>query len=111
MKNNPGGGSCKEQENSLSFMGISKKLQFETFEEFCNRADELLEEYKLELIDDKINMLNYKRYIYSRKFCNNESLNLTAIEKCFEWIMSYEYEKLNKNDLYSLLGKIRKENK
>jgi hypothetical protein len=25
--------------------------------------------------------------------------------------MSYEYEKLNKNDLYSLLGKIRKENK
>lgn len=111
MAKNPKGGSCKEKGNSLSFMGISKKLQFETFEEFCSRADEILEEFIEATNKKQLRLLDYKNYIYKHKFCNNESLNLAAKDKCFEWIMSYEYDKLSKNDLYSLLGKIRKEEK
>ena len=57
-------------------------------------------------------MIEYKNYIYyQHKFSNNDRVDLAAKDKCFEWIMSYEYEKLSKNDLYSLLGKIRKEEK
>ena len=111
MKKNSRGGYCKEQENSLSFMGLNKKLQFETFEEFCSRADEILHEFTMAMYKNQFKLLDYKNYIYKHKFSNNDRVDLAAKDKCFEWIMSYEYEKLSKNDLYSLLGKIRKEEK
>ena len=111
MKKNSRGGYCKCNENSLSFIGLNERLQFETFEEFCNRADEILEIFKTLMKDSRFKMLEYKNYIYEHKFCDNFNYDLAAKEKCFEWLMSYEYEEVSKNDLYSILGRIRKEQK
>ena len=108
MKNLPyyKGGTCKKPKNKLSFKGNLKQLEFNTFEEFCNRADEILNTYiKNESI---INKHEYKEYIYSKKLDQDEKIDNAMKDKCFEWIMSYEYDEIRLNDLYSLLGKAKK---
>lgn len=110
MEQDNKGGTCKNIESSLSFKGLNKKLQFETYEEFCNRADEILDIFRILIHDPRFSMVEYKNYIYyQHKFCESFMNDLAAKDKCFEWLMSYEYEYISKNDLYAMLGKIREE--
>ena len=111
MKNLPyyKGGTCKKVEYNISFSGNLKKLKFETFEDFCERADEIL--YTYTKYKNQINFMAYKTYIYKHKFCDNETLDNALKDKCFEWIMSIDYEPLEKNVLYGMLGKMKKEKK
>lgn len=111
MKNLPyyKGGTCKIKEIHLSFKGNLAELEFTDFEDFCNRADRILQVY----IENKsqISIRAYQNYIHTKTFTDNEKINEAIQDKCFEWIMSSEYEKISKNDLYSLLGLLRKEQK
>lgn len=102
MKNLPyyKGGAYEIIKNNLSFTGNLKVLEFETFEDFCNRADEILYTFNKYNVDLKL----YKKYIYEHKLNEDEKLDISMKDKCFEWIISYEYDEISKNDLYSLLG-------
>ena len=104
MKNLPyfKGGTCEKQKNKLLFKGNLKELEFTDFEDFCNRAVAILNTYK----KYKVDRHSYKEYIYSKNF--NTNLDSAIKDKCFEWILSSEYEKISKNDLYSLLGLVKK---
>ena len=52
----------------------------------------------------------YKNYIYkNHKFSDYYERDMLAKEKCFEWLMSYKYDTMNKNYLFSVLGWIGKE--
>lgn len=106
MKNLPyfKGGTCENKEYSLSLNGNLKELEFDTFEDFVNRADEILYVYT----KYKVDRHSYKKYIYSKKLSDNETMNNSLKDKCYEWIMSNEFEDISKNDLYSLLGMIKK---
>lgn len=108
MKNLPyfKGGTCKNQEIHISFKGILKELEFVDFEDFCNKADKIL--YIYTKYKNEINLVAYKNYIYSKKFSNDMRLDNAMKEKCFEWVISIDYENISKNDLYSLLGKQKK---
>ena len=108
MKNLPylKGGTCEKEKNTLSFSGNLKPLQFETFEEFCERADEIL--YVYTRYKKQIKLVEYKEYIYSKKLHENKKLDNAMKDKCFEWIMSLDYDDISINDLYSLLGLYRK---
>lgn len=91
-------------------MNWKEKLKFETFGEFCRRADEILEYFKIAMMYPTFSMLEYKNYIYKQhKFSNNKERDIGAKDKCWEWLMTYKYEDMNKNDLYSYLGQIRKD--
>jgi hypothetical protein len=88
---------------------MKKELEFETFTEFCNRAKEILNEFKCEIKKGKIDIKEYQDYIYNNhNFSDSEERDVLVKEKIWEWIMSYEYEKMNINDLYSVLGRIKK---
>ncbi len=100
------GGTCKKTEIHLSFKGNLKELEFISFEDFCNRADKILCTYIRNKKD--IPLLEYKKYIYDKKLNDDEKLNEAMKDKCFEWIMSSEYDEISMNDLYSLLGMEKK---
>lgn len=106
MKNLPyfKGGTRQKQEYHLSFKGSLKELEFDNYEDFCKRADEILYTYT----KYKVDRHSYKKYIYSRKLSDEPTMDNALKDKCFEWIISNEYEKIDKNDLYSLLGMIKK---
>lgn len=108
MKNLPyyKGGTCEKQENHLSFKGNLKELEFSTFEDFCKRADKIL--YIYTKYKKQINLKEYKKYIYSKTLDNEYRMSEAMKDKCFEWIISLDYDTINKNDLYSLLGKAKK---
>ena len=89
---------------------LKEKLYFKTFAEFCDRADEILEAFKIAVMFPTFSISEYKHYIYNQhKFSDNFERDMLAKDKCFEWLMSYKYEQMNKNDLYSVLGWIGKE--
>lgn len=106
MKNLPyyKGGTRQKQKFHLSFKGNLKELEFTDYEDFCNRADEILKAYTK--CKNTLIRKAYKEYIYSKQF--NTNLEDALKDKCYEWILSGEYEKVSKNDLYSLLGMIKK---
>jgi hypothetical protein len=106
MKNLPyyKGGTRQKQEFHLSFKGNLKELEFVDFEDFCNRADIILKTYIK--YRKEIDRKAYKEYIYSKKF--NTTIDDALKDKCYEWILSSEYELISKNDLYSLLGMIKR---
>lgn len=106
MKNLPyyKGGTRQKQEYHLSFKGNLQELEFTDYEDFCNRADEILATY-IKYQTESIRKA-YKNYIYSKQF--NTNLDDALKDKCYEWILSSEYEIISKNDLYSLLGMIKK---
>jgi hypothetical protein len=81
-------------------------LQFTDFEDFVNRADEII--YTYMKYKNEIDLMAYKDYIYSKKLNDNPAWDNAIKDKCFEWIISYEYEDITINDLYSLLGVIKK---
>lgn len=85
-------------------------LRFKTFREFCDRADEILKEFTEAMNDPAFNYKVYRNYIYNQHtFCNGEYRDLLVKDKIWEWLMSYKYEKIPKNDLYSLLGWVGKD--
>lgn len=87
---------------------MNKKLLFETFEEFCERAEEILEAFKQAVLVPSF-FHNYKEYIYNKHILSeNENLDRQAKDKCWMWVLSYKYEKIDKNDLYCILGAIKK---
>lgn len=88
---------------------MKKELLFETFEDFCNRAEEILKAFKQVVLLPSFSFSKYKNYIYNEhKFSDSETLDLLAKDKCWIWLMSYKYEKVNINDLYCTLGTIKK---
>ena len=84
-------------------------LKFDTFREFCDRADEILEEFSKNIDDTYFSFKVYKKYIYDHHFCDSEYRDLLVKDKIWEWLMSCKYEKMNKNDLYSLQSWIGKD--
>ena len=85
------------------------KIKFKTFTEFCNRADEILDNFCMLEYDNKIDIKKYKDYIYKEhKFSDNIERDLLVKDKCWCWIMSYKYEEMEKNDLFSVLGQLKK---
>ena len=87
------------------------KLRFETFTEFCRRADEILDTFIMLRKENKVSNKEYKKYIYeNHKFSDNQERDLLIKDKCWSWMMSSEYEVMCKNDLYSVLGQLKKGN-
>ena len=84
---------------------LINRIKFETFEEFCNRADDILNTFWF-LVDNKIiSIKEYKDYLYNHhSFSSSKERDATIKGKCWEWLMSFKYEPMNINDLYSLLG-------
>lgn len=89
-------------------MQMKEKLLFETFTEFCDRADEILAHFKIALDNPRFDLEKYQKYIYSHNFSDNRDRDIGAKDKIWEWLMTYQYEEMNKNDLYSTLGQLRK---
>lgn len=88
---------------------IKLNLRFKTFTEFCDRCDEILKNFQLAMMYPNFSMNEYKNYIYGEhKFSMNTERDLLAKDKIFEYLMSYEYEYVDKNDLYSVLGFLKK---
>ena len=88
---------------------IKEKLLFKTFTEFCARADEILEAFKIATMYPRFSIIEYKNYIYKQhKFSMNNERDMLAKDKIFEYLMSYKYEYVDKNDLYSVLGFLKK---
>lgn len=84
-------------------------LEFKTFREFCDRADEILEEFTKAMDDPKFDFRKYRSYIENHTFTNSKYRDYLVKDKIWEWLMSYKYEKIPKNDLYSLLGWVGKD--
>ncbi|MBR4672059.1 MAG: hypothetical protein IKO78_02515 [Bacilli bacterium] len=84
-------------------------LLFETFREFCNRADEILDEFSKAMNDPNFNYLDYQSYIEGHKFCKGEYRDLLVKDTIWEWLMSYKYEKKSKDDLFKLLSWVGKD--
>lgn len=88
---------------------MKEKLKFKTFTEFCERADEIKDIFAIMVETKLIKLINYKNYIYyDHKFSEFESRDMLIKDKIWEWVMSYKYEFMNKNDLYSVLGQCKK---
>lgn len=86
-----------------------EKLKFETFTEFCDRAYEILDAFKVITMMPTFKIKQYKDYIYNHHtFSDNEHRDMLAKDKCWLWLMSYKYEKMDINDLYCTLGQLRK---
>ena len=84
---------------------MDEKVKFETFTEFCDKAEQILNCF----YDEKINWKDYKKYIYEEhKFSDNEERDQLIKDKCWCWMMSREYEPMKKNDLYCVLGQLKK---
>ena len=90
-------------------MSGRQSLRFKTFGEFCDRADEILEEFTKAMNDDNFNLKEYRSYIENHKFTNSRYRDYLVKDKIWEWLMSYKYEPMKKNDLYSLYGWIGKD--
>lgn len=84
-------------------------LNFDTFREFCARADEILEEFTKAMNDPSFDFIEYQTYIEKHRFCKSTYRDYLVKDKIWEWLMSYKYEKIPKNDLYSLLGWVGKD--
>lgn len=88
---------------------LKRKLKFETFTEFCSRCDEILQTFQIAMMYPTFSLNEYKNYIYyEHHFSLNSERDLLAKDKIFEYLMSYKYEYMNKNDLYSVLGFLKK---
>lgn len=83
-------------------------MKFETFTEFCQRAEEIREWFTKLYKINELKALKYKKYIYSHKFTNNAICNESCQNKAWEWCLSLIYEEVPLNDLYSTLGNIPK---
>ena len=88
---------------------MKEELQFKTFTEFYARADELLRKFAKAVESNNITLNEYRTYIYEEHyFSDNYERDQLAKDKCWMWLLSYEYEPMAKNDLYSVLGQLKK---
>ena len=88
---------------------LKEKLKFETFTEFCERADEILKTFSIITMYPRFSISEYKNYIYyGHKFSKNVSRDLAVKDKIFEYLMSYKYEYVPKEELFMLLTQIQK---
>lgn len=87
---------------------LIKRIKFNNFADFCSRAYDIRETFGF-LVDNKIiTIREYKNYLYREKeFSNNRERDLLIKDKCWLWLMSYKYEPMDINDLYSLLGQFK----
>ena len=84
-------------------------LLFKTFSEFCDRADEILEEFTKAMSDPSFDYKGYQKYIEGKHFCKGNYRDLLVKDTIWEWLMSYKYDKMSKEDLYKLLSWVGKE--
>lgn len=84
---------------------IADNMKWETFSEFCNRANELRELYQIRVDTPSFLLKEYRDYIYTHDYGRYSDL---VNGKCWEWLLSNVYEPMSKNDLYSVLGLMRK---
>ena len=90
-------------------MGKYKDIEFVTFTEFCENMDKLLYYFKKYSRRKDFNLKEIRDYIYNdHNFSDSKMYDTDAKNKCWEWFMSYKYEKVPKNDMYSCLGHIKK---
>ena len=88
---------------------LKEKLKFETFTEFCDRADEILNTFKIITMYPRFSITEYKNYIYyAHKFSRNVRRDMAVKDKIFEYLMSYKYEYVSKEELYMLLSQLQK---
>lgn len=88
---------------------MREKLEFKTFTEFCARADEILRTFKIVTLIPTFKITEYRDYIYNQHtFSDNQERDMLVKDKCWMWVMSYKYEPMAKNDLYSVLGQLKK---
>ncbi len=88
---------------------MESKLKFNTFTEFCNRAEEILEVFSYLMTTNKFDWIKYKHYIYEEHtFSDNKERDMLAKDKCWLWLMSYKYEPMELNELYCTLGQLKK---
>lgn len=85
---------------------ISEAMMYEDYEDFCKRAVELKKAYAIRSSTPFFLIGIYRDYIYSHK--EGTRYDETLNNKCFEWILSTTYEPMDINDLYSMLGQIRR---
>lgn len=88
---------------------LKEKLKFDTFTEFCERADEILEAFKIIVMYPKFSIKEYQNYIYyGHKFSKNAHRDTAVKDKIFEYLMSYKYEYVSKEELTMLLSQLQK---
>ena len=85
---------------------INKKMSYETFTEFCERAYELRELYDIQDDTPPFLMDIYRAYVYSHNF--SERYGDSANDLCWDWLLSNCYDEIDMNDLYSMLGNIKR---
>ena len=85
---------------------MNEKLNYSTFTEFCDRAYELRELYNIQDDTPPFLMEIYRIYVYSHNFDKRYGNSINNL--CWDWLLSNCYEEVNINDLYSMLGQIKK---
>ena len=85
---------------------IDKRLQYNSFTEFCNRAKELRGLYAIKENTNPFLLEKYRDYVYSHRYNSRYEEAINNI--CWDWLLSNCYEEVNINDLYSMLGQIKK---
>lgn len=85
---------------------IKKEMKYQTFTEFCDRAYELRELYAIDDDTTPFLMDIYRAYVFSHNF--DKRLGNAANELCWDWLLSSYYDEMDINDLYSMLGQIKK---
>lgn len=84
---------------------IKEKMKYTTFTEFCNKAIYLRELYAIKSDTPFLVLKAYRDYVYSHNFGN---YTMMLNNKCWEWLLSKPYEPMEVNDLFSILGNIKK---
>lgn len=85
---------------------IKKEMKYDTFTEFVNRAEELREMYAIRDNTPSFLMDEYRNYVYSHVFKSRYEDAINNL--CWDWLLSNCYDDVSINDLYSMLGQIKK---
>lgn len=85
---------------------IKSEMKYKTFTEFCNRAYELRELYDIQVDTPLFLMEQYRNYVYLHNCDKRYGERINDI--CWDWLLSNCYDEININDLYSMLGNIKK---
>ena len=85
------------------------ELKFETFKEFIDKAERIIELFNLSSFLPFFSLKEYKNYVYNEhKFSNDKTKDELAKDTIWQYLMSYKYEEKNFNDLKSVYGLIKK---
>ena len=85
------------------------KINFETYSEFCSNCDDILNDFTMASLFPTFNLKHYRDYVYlDHSFSDNKKTDEMVKDKIWEYLMSYKYDYFNKNDLFSVLGMLKK---